>query len=148
MAVSSNVPRSLDELVRRYMKAWGEHDLDAIMSLHTPDYTEFIVHGGNGVQKWEGFDAVRECFDYLLRAWPDQSFKTTNLAISDKLYVAHHDLTGTLVTSWPMGGRTYQPTGRPITFEIVDIMHCESNLIRRKEGWIDGLAIASGLAAQ
>ncbi len=25
------------------MKAWGEHDLEDILSLHIPDYTEFII---------------------------------------------------------------------------------------------------------
>jgi ketosteroid isomerase-like protein len=149
MSVSAKAaPQNRDELVKRYMKAWGEHDLEGILSLHTSDYTEFIVHGGSGVQKWTGTDAVRDCFDFLLRAWPDQSFETTSLVVSDNLYVGHHNLTGTLVAPWPMGDKTYQPTGTPITFEIVDIMHCEGNLIRSKEGWIDGLAIAAQLQAE
>lgn len=147
MTVATSTPTSTQELAERYKKAWVDEDLEAILALHTPDYTAFVLHGAEGVQRWEGTDACREVFDYLLRLAPDWSWETTSLVVRDDFYVAHHNLIGTLVMPWQMAGRTYQPIGRPISFEIVDIIHCENNLVRIKEGWVDGLAMHNQLSA-
>src|SRR5690606_441049 len=56
MSVTTERPKSLDELVERYNQAWGDHDLEAILALQTPD-SEFRVHGAGELMKWEGIDA-------------------------------------------------------------------------------------------
>ena len=97
MSVAVAAPRSTTELAERYKQAWVDEDLEAILALHTPDYTEFVMHGAHGVQKWEGTDACRGAFDYLLRVAPGWSWETTSLVVHGDFYVAHHNLTGTLV---------------------------------------------------
>jgi predicted ester cyclase len=146
MSVTKNVPSSLEELIQRYNGAWNDHDLEEILALQTPD-SSFLIHGAQDVMKWEGIDACRECYTYLLQAFPDQKFETTSTVISKDMYVCHHYLTGTLTLPWQMGGRTYQPSDKPIRFELVDIMTCENNLVKVKNGWIDGLAIHKQLTA-
>lgn len=136
----TQMPRSIAELAKMYLQAWSDHDVDRILSFHTLD-TAFWVHGGHGLMQWDGIDGCREAFEYLFRLFPDQSFENKTLIVTDHYYIGHTMVTGTLAMPWKLGDQVYQPTGRPITFEIQDFMHCKGNRIRIKEGWIDGLAI-------
>jgi uncharacterized protein (TIGR02246 family) len=146
MSAAVAPPSAIEELVDRYNRAWNDHDLEAILALQTPD-SSFVVHGTQELMKWEGIDACRASFEYLMKAWPDYRMEATSLHIDGDSWVCHQNLTGTLVLPWQMGGRTYEPIGRPITFEIVDLIRCEGNLVKLKEGWMDGLAIHNQLTA-
>lgn len=137
-------PATIEELSERYLQAWNDHDLEGILALQTPD-SEFRLHGGDGVRIWKGIDACRECYDFLLRAWPDQRFECNSLAFMDNMWIDHCTLTATLAMPWTMASRTYRPTGRAIAIEIADIMYCHGNRVRVKEGWIDGLAMHNQL---
>lgn len=128
----------------RYFETWVARDLDRIMALHTPD-SQFILHGADGVQVWKGIDGVRQCFDLLLRALPDQTFDVRSMVVKPNFLVAHSIVTGTMVLPFPMAGRVYQPSDGPIKFELVDIWHFQGDLIRIKEGWMDGLAVHNQL---
>lgn len=143
---NSKPPSSTRELVERYNQAWNDHDLEGILALQTRD-SEFRIHGQQDLLKWTGIDECRSCYEYLMRAWPDYKMAVTSLVVAKDLYVCHLNLTGTLVMPWKMGGRTYQPIGKPVTFEIVDIIHCEGNLVKLKESWNDGLALHNQLIA-
>ncbi|WP_028935768.1 ester cyclase [Pseudonocardia spinosispora] len=140
MGTDQSAPSSIDELVRRYNKAWNDHDLEAILAMQTPD-SSFVVHGMHELLKWEGIDECRNAFEYLMKAWPDYSMTSTSLHVDGDSWVCHQNLTGTLALPWQMGGRTYEPTGKTITIEIVDLIRCEGNLVKLKEGWMDGLSI-------
>ena len=144
MSMPASKPDKIQALAERYLEAWNARDLERILALHAPD-SEFRLHGADGVQIWKGIDAVRECFDYLLRAWPDQQFKCNSLEILDDMWIDHCTLTATLAVPWTMAGTTYQPTGRPISIEIADIMYCRGGRVTAKEGWIDGLAMHNQL---
>jgi predicted ester cyclase len=140
-------PTSTQELAERYLQAWQDHDLESILALQTPD-SEFHLHGAGGVKSSIGIEACRETYDYILKAWPDQSFDVKGLTVHDNFYVGTSVLTGTLALPWQMGEATYQPTGTPISFEMVDIMQCEGNRIRLKNSWIDAVAVADQLERQ
>jgi hypothetical protein len=146
MTATKNDPTTLEELAIQYDQAWNDHDLDRIIELQTPD-SKFILRGAAGSRTWEGREACRQCYDYLLRAWPDQHMVRTTLYVAEGIYVANHTYRGTLVMPWEMGGKVYQPTGRPVEFEMVDIMYCKDNRVHVKDGWIDGLQMALELAA-
>lgn len=146
MSSATTAPSSLDELVERYNKAWNDHDLDGILALHTAE-PEFLIHGAQELMKWVGRDECRSCFEYLIDAWPDYHMVAGKPIIRDSVYVCSQMLTGTLVKPWKMAGRTYEPIGKPVTFEIIDVMHCEGNLIAVKDSWLDGLAIHNQLTA-
>ncbi|HMJ72516.1 MAG TPA: nuclear transport factor 2 family protein [Solirubrobacterales bacterium] len=53
----------IQELALEYATAWGEHDLDAIMALHSED-SVFQVHGDDG-EPATGSAAVREAIAAL-----------------------------------------------------------------------------------
>lgn len=144
---ATNIPSSVEELAKRYNQAWYDRDMDAILALHTPEF-DFVLRGGNGIAKFSGRAACRGAFAMLMRAWPDYKFEGAELIVRKDFYMCHQYITGTLVEPWHMGGQTYQPTGKPTRFLIVDLMHCEGNLIKVKDGWIDGLAIHHSLTAK
>lgn len=145
MTTSTQVPTSVGELAERYGQAWNDHDLEAILALQTDD-SVFVLHGGGGERASNGLQACRETYDFLLRAWPDQHFDVQRLEVREGFYVCESILTGTLALPWPMGDETFQPDGRQVRFDIVDIMVCEGNLVRHKSSWIDGFAIRQQLA--
>lgn len=128
----------------RYFQAWVARDLERILALHTPE-TDFVLHGADGVQTWKGREAVRQCFDFLLKALPDQTFDVRSMVVKEDFLVAHSLVTGTLVLPFPLAGRTYLPSAGPICFEIVDIWHFEGDRIRVKEGWFDAMALHNQL---
>lgn len=147
MTTMQTAPRSLHELASRYLEAWNDHDLEAILALHTPD-TEFHINGIDGVVSAVGIDACRETFAYLLRAWPDQRFELNRLTVRDDwedFWIVRWQLTGALALPWEMGGRTFEPSAAQVSFAGNDMMYCEGNLIKVKDSWIDGLAIRAQL---
>jgi predicted ester cyclase len=127
-----------------YFAAWVARDLERIMALHTAD-PAFVLHGADGVQEWKGTAAVRQIFDAILKAFPDQTFDVKSLLVRDGLLVAHSIVSGTLATPWPIAGRTYLPNGRKLQFEIVDIWHIDGDRVRTKEGWLDAMALHNKL---
>lgn len=144
MTATSKAPTSVEELAERYDAAWNDHDLETILALQTPD-SKFVLHGAGGPKTWEGLDACRQCYEYLLRAVPDQHFAATGLDIEGDTYVGSHDCSGTFVEPWEMGGKVYQPTGNRVSFDQVDIIACKDNLVHVKNAWIDGFALAQQL---
>lgn len=146
MGSPANAPRSIEEMVERYYRGYNDHDVEAVLSCQTDD-AEYRLHGAETPKSWVGADACREVYEHHLASWPDQKLELRSLVVSNSLCACHLFVTGTLVGSWEMAGRTYQPTGRAIGFEIVHIMQCEDNLIKIKDGWIDGIAIHNQLSA-
>ena len=52
------------ELIERYNDAWNAHDVDAIVSMHAPD---FVFHNYSAGERAEGADAVREHIAQIFR---------------------------------------------------------------------------------
>lgn len=139
-------PEAMRELADRYGKAWNDHDNDAIVALQTED-SVFRLHGAGGVKESVGVEACRETYEYLLAAWPDQHFDVRNIVVRESFYVCESILTGTLALPWQMGDETFQPNGKKVGFEIVDIMEIENGRIKTKNSWMDGFALREQLRA-
>lgn len=146
MGAVEQLPTSVEELADRYDQAWADFDVDAIISMQTPD-SKFILRGGGGPKVWDGADACRECYGFLLQACPDGVMTRTHLFTGEGIYIANHDFKTTFALPWEIGGKTYEPTGKPVEFEMVDIMYLEGNLVKVKDGWIDGGALQAQLEA-
>lgn len=145
-SVSASSLEAVRQLAERYGQAWNDHDNDAICALQTDD-SVFVLHGAGGVKRSIGLEECRSTYEYLLRAWPDQHFDVQELVVRESFYVCESILTGTLAEPWQMGDETFEPTGKQIRFEIVDIMQLENGLIKTKSSWIDGFAIREQLAS-
>lgn len=116
----------VQELAVRYGAAWAEHDLDAIMAMHTDD-TVFHLHGGG--EPAIGRAAVREAFAAGMAQWPDISFERSGV-----YFGADH-----FVTQYRMSATT--PDGRSIACEGADVFAGEDGLVRRKDTYLDWPAL-------
>jgi ketosteroid isomerase-like protein len=121
----------VQELAVQYGTAWMEHDLDAIMAMHTDD-TVFHLHGGGGPAM--GRAAVREAFAAGIAQWPGIRFERNAVYIG-----ADH-----FVTQYRMNATT--PDGRPIVCDGADVLAVESGRIARKDSYFDWPAIQQQLA--
>ena len=121
----------VQELAVRYGAAWAEHDLDAIMAMHTDD-TVFHLHGSG--EPATGRAAVREAFAAGMAQWPDMRFERSAVYIG-----ADH-----FVTQYRMSATT--PDGRRIACEGADVFAVQDGFVRRKDTYLDWPAIQQQLA--
>lgn len=133
-------PASVAELVDRYAAAWNAHDLDAVMALHAED-SEFVMHQAGSPPPAVGNEAVREMFDFLLKAWPAR-FDAQDLIVKENLYVCRMTVTATLGLPWPFGDVSLAPNGKEVTFGLLDVVTTEGNLVKRKESWTDPVGMS------
>jgi ketosteroid isomerase-like protein len=119
------------ELAVRYGAAWAEHDLEAIMAMHTDD-TVFHLHGGG--EPAVGRAAVREAFATGMAQWPGIRFERSAVYIG-----ADH-----FVTQYRMSATT--PDGRRIVCDGADVFAVEEGLVARKDSYFDWAAIQQQLA--
>lgn len=144
-STSQSHTETLEQIAARYLEAWNTHDLDAICAMHT-DEPVVQLAGAGGTQTIQGGQAVREAYDYLLRAWPDQRLDAGKVLVAGDVLVVDSTLTATLALPWPMGEETLAPSDTPISFAIHDVLEFEGGRIASKSTWIDGIAIRGQLA--
>jgi ketosteroid isomerase-like protein len=125
------VSGQVQELAVRYGAAWAEHDLDAIMAMHTDD-TVFHLHGSG--EPAIGRAAVREAFAAGMAQWPDIRFERSAVHIG-----ADH-----FVTQYRMSATT--PDGRSIVCDGADVFAIEEGLVARKDSYFDWPALQQQLA--
>ena len=113
------------ELAVRYGAAWAEHDLDAIMAMHTDD-TVFHLHGGG--EPAVGRSAVRDAFAAGMEQWPDIRFDRKRVHIGSGHFVSEYEMSAS-------------KEGRPIVCDGVDVFTVEGGLIARKDSYLDLSAV-------
>jgi ketosteroid isomerase-like protein len=128
-----------ERFAERYYGAYNAGDLDGVLADYAPD-AEYRLHGAAGPA------ALRAVYADQLRAWPDQRLTPRSVVASGDLLVCEVSLTATLAVPWELAETTYEPSGRPITFELVHVIRFRDGLVHLKEGWVDGLAIHRQLA--
>ena len=74
---------SLRETIDRYNDAWNRQDVDAIVSMHAPD---FVFHNWTAGERVEG-DAVREHFERIFENTPTLRFTGRRLYVREGLVV-------------------------------------------------------------
>jgi ketosteroid isomerase-like protein len=113
------------ELAVRYGAAWAEHDLDAIMAMHTED-SVFHLHGG--AEPAVGLSAVREAFAAGMEQWPDIRFDRKRVHIGSGHFVSEY-------------GMSASKDGHAIVCDGVDVFTVEGGLIARKDSYLDLAAV-------
>jgi steroid delta-isomerase-like uncharacterized protein len=104
------------ELIGRYNRAWNEHDVDAICSMHAPD---FVFENHTLGERAEG-EAVREHVAAVFRNAPDLSFRERRIYVRE----------GLVVNEWTA---TVTRDGRKLEWDGVDVFPIEDGLIKRKD---------------
>ena len=120
------------ELAARYGAAWAEHDLDAIVAMHTDD-TVFHLHGFS--EPAAGLAAMREIFAATFARSPDLRFDRRRVYIGDGHFVSEYEVSGT-------------SEGKPFACEGVDVIAVSDGLIARKDTYLDSAAMQRQLAVE
>jgi ketosteroid isomerase-like protein len=107
---------ALEEMIERYNDAWNRQDVDAIVSMHAPD---FVFHNWTANERVEG-DAVREHLARIFRNTPSLRFTGRRLYARD----------GLIVSEWTAEA---ERDGRLLEWDGVDVFPFEDGLIKRKD---------------
>jgi steroid delta-isomerase-like uncharacterized protein len=121
----------MDDLFQRYADAWGRHDPDAIVALHTEDTT---FHAHIGQEPARGKAAVRQAFADLFAQFPDLGFTQVSLRTGPDFWVVEWRMSGTLAG-----------TDSAFEVDLVDLITIEDGLVKRKDSYIDAVAMQAQL---
>ena len=118
---------SMQELFERYDGAWGRHDLDTIVSLHTED-SIFHLHAGEA--EAVGRDAIRTAFGDLLASYPDLRFEPQSVRFGADFilfqYVIH---------------------AAGASLDSVDVFVVRDGLVARKDTYLDATKLPTAPAS-
>jgi len=117
---------ALRELIDRYNDAWNRQDVDAIMSMHTPD---MVFHNHTAGECVEG-DAVRDHIASIFANWPGMTFSGRTLYVRD----------GLVVQEWTATG-THAESGRSATWDGMDILPTRDGKFARKDVYSDSVSV-------
>ena len=117
---------ALRELIDRYNDAWNRQDVDAIVSMHTPD---MVFHNHTAGECVEG-DAVRGHIAGIFANWPGMTFASRSLYVRD----------GLVVQEWTATG-THAESGRSAEWDGMDILPTRDGKFARKDVYSDSVSV-------
>jgi steroid delta-isomerase-like uncharacterized protein len=129
--------RALEQSIERYNRAWNEHDLDAITSMHAPD---MVFENHTAGESAEG-KAVREHIAAIFETWPDIAFDGRRSYVRDGLVVQEWTATAKHTKTMRRGDLVAEPTGRQIEWKGLDVIPFEDGLVKRKTVYSDSVSI-------
>ena len=132
-----DTPQALEQAIAAYNEAWNGHDLDAIMSMHSPD---MVFENHTAGETAEG-EAVREHVGAIFETWPDITFSTRRLYVRDGLVVQEWTAEATHANEMRRGDLVAEPTGKKITWDGLDVIPFENGLVKRKDVYSDSVSI-------
>jgi steroid delta-isomerase-like uncharacterized protein len=135
--MSKDDPASLERASARYDAAWNEHDVDAIVAQHAPD---FVFENHTAGELAEG-DAAREHIARIFETWPDITFSTRRLYVREGLVVQEWTAEATHVNTMRRGDLVAEPTGKRIRWDGLDVIPVENGLLKRKDVYSDSVTI-------
>ena len=100
----------LQEFIDRYNAAWNDHDVEAIVSMHTED-SVFENHTTGDVNI--GKDAIRSAITGIFGVFPDLSFEARSQYLRDDLVVQEWTARGTHKGAMNRSGMTIGSCDRP-----------------------------------
>jgi steroid delta-isomerase-like uncharacterized protein len=137
-----NKAHPLEKVIEAYGAAWNAHDVEGILAMHTEDSVfENHTSGGKGVGK----AAIREILKGVFAAFPDIRFEARRTYVRDGVVTQEWTATGTLAIPYTKGSTTVHPTGRNVSWNGVDVIPFENNLVARKDVYVDSLGFLKSL---
>jgi steroid delta-isomerase-like uncharacterized protein len=128
----------LQEFIDRYNAAWNDHDVDAIVSMHTDD-SVFENHTTGDVNI--GKAAIAKAITGIFGVFPDLSFEARSQYVRDDLVVQEWTARGTHQGAMSRSGMTIEPTGRVVEYRGMDIIPIRNGLVARKDVYSDGVSL-------
>ena len=132
----------LEKMIAAYGDAWNSHDVEAILAMHTKD-SVFENHssGGKGVGK----AAIRKILEGVFATFPDIRFEARRTYVRDGVVTQEWTASGTLAIPFTRGAVTVQPTGRKVSWNGVDVIPFDGNLVARKDVYVDSMTFLKAL---
>jgi steroid delta-isomerase-like uncharacterized protein len=128
----------LQGFIDRYNAAWNDHDVDAIVAMHTDDSVfENHTTGDLNVGKEEIGHAIRGIFT----VFPDLTFETRRQYIRDGLVVQEWTARGTHLGKMTRAGLEVEPTGKRVDYRGMDVIPIEDGRVARKDVYSDGVTL-------
>jgi steroid delta-isomerase-like uncharacterized protein len=137
MQTDLDSPAAVEAAIARYNQAWNDHDLDTIMSMHTPD---MVFHNHTAGESAQG-EEVRGHIAGIFEAWPDIAFSARRMYYRDGLVVQEWTATATHAKQARRGDMVIEPTGRTITWDGMDILPFRGGLVARKDVYSDSVSV-------
>jgi steroid delta-isomerase-like uncharacterized protein len=129
---------ALQEFIDRYNAAWNDHDVEAIVSMHTED-SVFENHTTGDVNI--GKDAIAAAITGIFGVFPDLSFEARSQYVREDLVVQEWTARGTHEGPMNRSGMTIEPTGRTVEYRGMDIIPIRNGLVARKDVYSDGVTL-------
>ena len=130
--------RELQEFIDRYNAAWNDHDVDAIVSMHTED-SVFENHTTGDVNV--GREAIGTAVTGIFTVFPDLAFETRRQYLRDDLVVQEWTARGTHRGTMRRSGVEVEPTGREVEYRGMDVIPFRDGLVARKDVYSDGVTL-------
>lgn len=130
--------RELQEFIDRYNAAWNEHDVDAIVAMHTDD-SVFENHTTGDMST--GRQAIGEAIAGIFTVFPDLTFETRRQYLRDDLVIQEWTARGTHEGTMRRNGIEVEPTGRAVEYRGMDVIPIRDGLVARKDVYSDGVTL-------
>jgi steroid delta-isomerase-like uncharacterized protein len=128
----------LQRFIDGYNAAWNDHDVDAILEMHTDDSVfENHTTGDLNVGKQAIGDAIRGIFT----VFPDLTFETRRQYIRDNLVVQEWTARGTHLGKMTRAGLEVEPTGKHVEYRGMDVIPISDGKVARKDVYSDGVTL-------
>ena len=128
----------LEEFIDRYNADWNDHDVDAIVSMHTED-SVFENHTTGDVNV--GKEAIAKAITGIFGVFPDLEFEARSQYIRDDLVVQEWTARGTQEGPMTRSGIEIEPTGKTVEYRGMDIIPIRDGLVARKDVYSDGVTL-------
>ena len=128
----------LQEFIDRYNAAWNDHDVEAIVSMHTED-SVFENHVTGDVNV--GREQIGRAITGIFAVFPDLSFEARRSYIRDDLVVQEWTARGTHEGPLTRSGIELAPTGRQVEYKGMDVIPIRGGLVARKDVYSDSITM-------
>jgi steroid delta-isomerase-like uncharacterized protein len=128
----------LQQFIDRYNAAWADHDVDAIVAMHTED-SVFENHTTGDVSV--GREAIGDAIRGIFTVFPDLTFETRRAYVRDDLVVQEWTARGTHLGKMNRAGLEVEPTGRTVEYRGMDVIPIKDGLVARKDVYSDGVTL-------
>jgi steroid delta-isomerase-like uncharacterized protein len=128
----------LQQFIDRYNAAWNDHDVEAIVSMHTDD-SVFENHVTGDVNV--GREQIARAIEGIFSVFPDLSFEARRAYIRDDLVVQEWTARGTHEGTMTRSGMEVLPTGRKVEYKGMDVIPIRDGLVARKDVYSDSVTL-------
>jgi len=128
----------LQEFIDRYNAAWNDHDVDAIVSMHTDD-SVFENHVTGDVNV--GREQIGKAISSIFAVFPDLSFESRRSYIRDDLVVQEWTARGTQEGPMTRSGIEIPPTGKTVEYKGMDVIPIREGMVARKDVYSDSITM-------